>query len=213
MRHVAAFAAIAIFATSSAQAFDVKSPGVDWTEAYRTSELVIFTQDVEKGRRIIAVGEMEAPPAVVFNVIADFEHYPDFMPYVKESRVLSRMGDGEVITYARVVPPFVSERDYLLKVRMTRGMASNGGVFKIEWTAIPEAQPKIEGVVRVKLNEGSWLAEPHEGGTRTRLTYTLLTNPGGLIPVFVVNMSNTIAIPKLFEAVRKRSAGKLAEKK
>ena len=46
-----------------------------------------------------------------------------------------------------------------------------------------------------------------------RLTYTLLTNPGGLIPVFVVNMSNTIAIPKLFEAVRKRSAGKLAEKK
>lgn len=213
MRHVAAFAAIAIFVTSSAQAFDVKSPGVDWTEAYRTSELVIFTQDVEKGRRIIAVGEMEDPPEVVFNVIADFEHYLDFMPYVKESRVLSRMGDGEVITYARIVPPFVSERDYPLKVRMTRGMASNGGVFKIEWTAIPEAQPEIEGVVRVKLNEGSWLAEPHEGGTRTRLTYTLLTNPGGLIPVFVVNMSNTIAIPKLFEAVRKRSAGKLAEKR
>ncbi|MEO7320702.1 MAG: cyclase/dehydrase, partial [Nitrosospira sp.] len=58
MYTVAAFAAIAIFATSSAQAFDVKSPGVDWTEAYRTPELVIFTQDVEKGRRIIAVGEM-----------------------------------------------------------------------------------------------------------------------------------------------------------
>jgi len=213
MRHVAAFAAIAIFATSSAQAFDVKSPGVDWTEAYRTRELVIFTKDVEQGRRIVAVAEVEAPPEVVFNVITDFERYPDFMPYVKESRVLSCMGDSEVITYARVVPPFVSERDYPLKVRMTHGMSSNGGVFKIEWTAIPEAQPEIEGVVRVKLNEGSWLAEPREGGTRTRLTYTLLTNPGGLIPAFVVNMSNTIAIPKLFEAVKKRSAEKVAAKK
>ena len=212
MRHVAAFAAIAIFTTSSAQAFDV-SPGVDWTEAYRTPELVIFTQDVEEGRRIIAVGEVGAPPEVVFNVLTDFDHYPDFMPYVKESRVLSRMGDSEVITYARVAPPFVSERDYSLKVTTTHGMPSNGGVFKIEWTAIPEAQPEIEGVVRVKLNIGSWREEPLEGGTRTRLTYTLLTNPGGLIPDFVVNMSNTIAIPKLFEAVRKRSAGKLAEKK
>lgn len=213
MRHVAAYAAIAIFATSSAQAFEVKSPGVDWTEAYRTPELVIFTQDVEEGRRIIAVGEVDAAPEVVFNVLIDFDHYPDFMPYVKESRILSRRGDSEVITYARVAPPFVSERDYPLKVRMTHGMLSNGGVFKIEWTALPEAEPEIEGVVRVKLNVGSWREEPLEGGTRTRLTYTLLTNPGGLIPVFVVNMSNTIAIPKLYEAVRKRSAEKGATKK
>ena len=92
-------------------------------------------------------------------------------------------------------------------------MPSNGGVFKIGWEAVPEAQPEVEGVVRVKLNEGSWLATPLNGGKRTRLTYTLLTNPGGLIPAFVVNLSNTIAIPELFEAVKKRSAEKNAAQK
>jgi hypothetical protein len=196
-----------------AWALDVKSPGAEWTEAYRSSELVIFTKDIQEGRKIVAISEMEAPPEFVFNVVGDFEHYRDFMPYVKESRVLSRKDDGEVITYARIAPPFVSERDYPLRVRITRGMPSNGGVFKIGWEAVPEAQPEVEGVVRVKLNEGSWLVEPLKGGMRTRLTYTLLTNPGGLIPDFVVNMSNTVAIPELFESVRKRSTEKAAAAK
>ena len=205
MRRIVAFAAAAVFAATPAQAFDVKSPGPDWTEAYHTSELTIFVKDVDEGRRIVATTEVEARPEIIFDVLSDFEHYPDFMPYVKESRVLGRESNGEVITYARVAPPFVSERDYLLRVRMVRGTASNTGVFKIEWKAIPEMQPEVEGVVRIKLNEGSWLAAPLDGGTRTRLTYTLLTNPGGLIPDFVANMSNTIAIPELFKAVGKRS--------
>ena len=208
MRLLAVSVIVIAFAASSVQALDMKSPGMDWTEAYRTDELVIFTKDVEAGRRIVAIAEVDAPPEIVFNVITDFDHYPDFMPYVKESRVLSRMGDSDVVTYARIALQFVSERDYPLKVKMTRGIPTNGGVFKVEWTARPEAQPEIEGVVRVRLNEGSWLVEPLQDGKRTRLTYTLLTNPGGLIPVFVVNMSNTIAIPELFKAVMKRSAEK-----
>ena len=207
------FAVAAVFTTSSAQALDVKSPGADWTEAYRTDELVIFTKDVGEDREIIATAEVAAPPEVVFKVLSDFEHYRDFMPYVEESRVLIRKGDNEAVTYARIAPPFVSERDYPLKVRMTRGSPSNGGVFMVEWTANPEAEPEVEGVVRVKLNEGSWLAAPLNGGKRTRLTYTLLTNPGGLIPPFVVNLSNTIAIPELFEAVKKRSLERSAVRK
>lgn len=202
-----------VFAASTSQALDVKSPGPDWTEAYHRNGLIIFTKDVEARHEIIAVSEVDVPPETVFNVVSDFEHYQDFMPYVEESRVLSRKSDRDVITYARIAPPFVSERDYPLQVRMTHGSSSNGGVFKVEWTARPEARPEIEGVVRVKLNEGSWVAEPLDDGRRTRLTYTVLTNPGGLIPDFVVSMSNTVAIPELFEAVKKRSAERKAARR
>jgi hypothetical protein len=187
---------------------DVQRPGTGWTEAYRSAELVIFTKDVEKGRRIVAIAEVDARPEVVFNVVNDFDHYPEFMPYVIESRVLSRNGDSEVVAYNRIAPPFVAERDYPLKFRMTRGNLANGGVFRSEWAASPEAEPEVEGVVRIRLNDGSWVAEPISGGSRTRLTYTLLTNPGGMIPDFVANMSNTVAIPKLFKAVMKRSVEK-----
>jgi hypothetical protein len=201
------------FAVPVAWSLDVQSPGVGWAEAYRTGELVIFTNDVERGRRIVAVAEVEAPPEVVFNVVNDFDHYPDFMPYVIESRVLSRNSDSEVLAYNRIAPPFVSERDYPLKFRMTRGTPANNGVFRSEWTAHPDAEPEVRGVVRIRINEGSWVAEPISGGERTRLTYTLLTHPGGLIPDFVANMSNTVAIPKLFKAVMKRSFEKARTEK
>ncbi|MBA4142516.1 MAG: SRPBCC family protein [Nitrosospira sp.] len=212
MRRVTALAVLVVFGASSVQALDVKSPGTGWTEAHRTSDLVIFTKDVEQGRRIVAVGEVAAPPQTVFDAVSDFGHFTEFMPYVEESTVLSRQSDSEVITYARLAPPFVSERDYPLRVRLTSGSTANGGVFKVEWAVSPEAYPEVEGVVRIKLNEGSWLAEPLDGGERTRLTYTLLTNPGGLIPDFVTNMSNTIAIPKLFKAVMKRAIEKSGER-
>lgn len=190
----------------------MKSPGPGWTEAYRTDELVIFARGVESGRRIIAVSEVDAPPDVIFGVLGDFERYPEFMPYVKESRVLSRSEENEVITYARVAPPFVSQRDYALKVSLMPGSAANGNVFKLEWISSPESWPEVEGVVRIRLNEGAWLAEPVEDGRRTRLTYRLFTDPGGLIPDFVVSLSNTIAIPELFEAVRKRSIAAAANR-
>jgi ribosome-associated toxin RatA of RatAB toxin-antitoxin module len=230
MRPIAAFTVIlAVIAVVTSEAAGlvagqvertgrVNSPGPDWTEAYHKNGLVIFTKDITEGRRVIAVSEVEVPPEAVFNVLVDFEHYREFMPYVKESEVLSRIGDNEVVTYARIAPPFISERDYPLKVRLTRKTAAGDDArkddtFKVEWTALPEAKPEVEGVVRIKLNEGSWLAEPLEGGRHTRLTYTLLTDPGGLIPDFVFNLSNTVAIPELFDAVRKRSAEAVSGRK
>ncbi len=208
MYRIAAFALAVISVVPFAWALDVKSPGPDWTEANRTAELVIFTKDVTEGRRIMAVAEVDAPPEIVFNVVSDFDNYRDFMPYVEESRVLSRTSDSELLSYQRIAPPFVSERDYPLKFTLTRGTPANGGVFKTEWSAVPKTLPKIKGIVRIALNDGSWLMEPLDGGKRTRLTYTLLTHPGGLIPNFVANLSNTVVIPKLFAAVKKRAAEK-----
>lgn len=208
MYRIAAFVLAVIFIIPFAWALDVRSPGPDWTEAKRSSELVIFIKDVDGGRRIMAVAEVNVPPEIVFNVVSDFDNYPDFMPYVEESRVLGRTSDSELISYQRIAPPFVSERDYPLKFTLTRGMPANGGVYKTEWTVIPKTLPKVKGVVRITLNDGSWLMEPLDGGRRTRLTYTLFTHPGGLIPDFVTNLSNTVAIPKLFEAVKKRAAEK-----
>ena len=97
MHYIAAFTLALMVVTPFAWALDVKSPGPDWTEASRTGELVIFIKDVDEGRRVMAVAEVNAPPEIIFNVVSDFDNYPDFMPYVKESRVLSRKSDSELV--------------------------------------------------------------------------------------------------------------------
>ncbi len=208
MRSMLALAVLAITALAPrARALDAKAPGPGWEEAKRTDDLVIFTRDNPKvgTRDIDAVSEVDAPPAVVFEVVTDFDHYVDFMPYVKESKTAKRLSATELVVYSLLSPPIVDDRDYYIDVKTTTGSAANQGVYTSAWTSRPSYGPVRDGVVRVKINTGAWVMEPLDGGKRTRLTYHLSTNPGGSIPTWIANLSNTKAIPNLFQAVRKRS--------
>lgn len=184
---------------------DIRHPGSEWTEAYRKDTTVIFTKDAGSSREIMAFTAIKARPEAVFNAICDFGHYPEFMPYVKESRVLRQISPHEIITYQRIAPPFVSERDYPTRMKITRDAPAS--LFTIEWQASPEALPEIEDVIRINLNQGSWHIEPADTDRKqTHLTYRVLVDPGGAIPAFVASMSGTVAIPGVLEAVRKRSS-------
>lgn len=198
-----------------ALALEARPPGPGWEEANRTDDLVIFTHENEQvgARDIVAVSEIDAPPAVVFRVLGDYDHYPQFMPYTKETRTLEKKSETRLTVYQRLSPPIVDDRDYAIDVTLTPGTDENGGVYRTAWTPLPEAVPPRAGCVRVKINSGSWVLEPLDGGTRTRLTYNLQTHPGGSIPAWVANRSNTVAIPELFKAVRARALAQLAAKK
>lgn len=184
---------------------DINHPGSEWTEAYRKDTTIIFTKDAGNSREIIAFTAVKARPEAVFNAICDFGHYPEFMPYVEESRVIRQTGHHELITYQRVAPPFVSERDYPTRMKIVRDTSAN--LFTFEWHAAPDTLPESEDVIRIRLNEGAWRIEPLETDRKqTRLTYRVLVDPGGSIPAFVANLSSTVAVPGLLDAVRKRAS-------
>jgi ribosome-associated toxin RatA of RatAB toxin-antitoxin module len=193
-----------------AAALEASAPGPGWETARKSDDLVVFAREngASGTRDIFAVAEFGAGPEAVFRVVTDYAHYADFMPYVKEARVLERKSESRVSVYAHISPPLVDDRDWAIDVTLTSGTAANGGVFKTEWTAIPDAVPARDGVVRVRLNKGTWTLEPLDGGKRTRVTYKVSTHPGGSIPTWMANKSNTVAIPDLFKAVRKRAGGR-----
>jgi hypothetical protein len=61
-------------------------------------------------------------------------------------------------------------------------------------------------VVRVRVNDGYWLLEPREAGRKTQATYYVYTAPGGAVPPFAANAANRVAVPRVFEAIRKAAA-------
>lgn len=179
-----------------------------WKVVSQSAGLTIFERAHPGSslREFKGVGPIAAPPAAVKAVLDDVEAYPGFMPYVKEARVLSR-GEGERVSYQRIAPPFVSERDYTIRVRMEKRMDKGGAaVFIHRWTAANNLGPaEIKGVTRVQNTEGSWTLEPAgEGGRGTLATYVIFTDSGGTLPAFVANAAGKTAIPKLFDAIRKQ---------
>jgi ribosome-associated toxin RatA of RatAB toxin-antitoxin module len=150
-----------------------------------------------------AIGEIAASTDVVHAVIEDVESYATFMPYTAECRVLKREGDS-VLTYQRITAPFVSDRDYTLRVRTSSKAVEGGTSYFSRWeTENSNGPPEKRGVVRVNLCDGSWLLEP-TGPQKTRATYLIYTDSGSAIPGFIKNAGSQIGIRKIFAALRKQ---------
>jgi hypothetical protein len=180
-------------------------PNDGWKFATKSNEVMIYTR-VRAGsplKEFKAIGEIDAPTGAVHAVIDDFEDYPRFMPYTVECRLLKREGDS-IITYQRLSPKIAEDRDYTLRVRKKSWPAPDGLAYLDQWKEANDLGPaEKKGVVRVKVCEGGWLLEPN-GPIKTRATYSVYTDTGGLIPAFIANHASRIGITKLFEAIRKQ---------
>jgi Polyketide cyclase / dehydrase and lipid transport len=157
-------------------------------------------------KEVAARGTIGAPSHVVRAVIADREHYPAFMPYVKESRVLGRDTEGAALNYQRLSfgVPFVDDRHYVIRVAERRHRESDGRAsYAFVWRLVDGLPDQVRtGAVRVSVNSGYWALRPGPGSPdATDVRYCVFTDPGGSLPRWIVDMANTEAIPKLFAAV------------
>ena len=189
--------------------FDCKRPQTCDAAGCCQYGLTVSTREVKGvgAREVRAVGQVDASPKRVFEVVSDYEHQVGNMPYVEKSQVFARTG-AEVVFWAQADFPLVSRRDWV--VRSTLLPDLGGGVYGVAWepATLKQAPPPADGVVRLQVNSGSWRLEPLDGGKRTLATYQLLTDPGGSIPAFLANKANTTALPELFTRVRRRAEAK-----
>ena len=190
--------ALSIFAAEFGQ-------NADWKLDKQTSGVAIYSR-LHPGSRLKefkAVGEIDAPTKTVHNVIDDVEAYPAFMPYTAEARVIERKPDS-ILTYQRLSPKIVSDRDYTIRIEKKSWPTENGLAYLSRWKPANEAGPAEKpGVFRVKLCDGSWSLEPI-GTNKTRATYYVFTDSGISVPPFLANTISETGISKLFAAVRKQ---------
>jgi hypothetical protein len=200
-------AAIIAFLAGTALSIFAADPGPneDWKLVKQNSGVAIYSR-LHPGSRLKefkAVGEIDATTETVHKVIDDVEAYPSFMPYTAECRVIEKNRDA-ILTYQRLSPKIVSDRDYTLRIQKKSWPVENGLAYLNRWEPANERGPAPKpGVFRVTVCEGSWLLEP-TGEGKTRATYSVFTDSGIVGPAFIANTISTTGISKLFAAVRKQ---------
>jgi len=200
-------AAIIAFLAGTTLSIFAAAPGqnLDWKVVKQSNGVAIYSRPHGGSslKEFKAVGEIDAATKAVHNVIDDVEAYTSFMPYTAECRVIARKDDS-ILTYQRVSPKIVSDRDYTLRIRQKSWPVGNGLAFLNRWESANEDGPAEKpGVFRVKVCEGSWLLEP-AGEGKTRATYSVFTDSGIVGPAFIANTISETGISKLFAAVRKQ---------
>jgi hypothetical protein len=184
----------------------VDSSDVGWKlAAARENNIAIYSRARSGSplKEFKAVGQIDAPTAAVSAVIDDFLNYPNFMPFTTECRLIKQDGDS-IVGYQRLSPKICADRDYTLRVWKKSWAVSAGLVFLSQWSPANElGPPEKKGVVRVKICEGKWLLEP-DGAIKTRATYWIYTDSGGVFPSFIANHVSVTGISRLFAAIRKQ---------
>ena len=198
---------VAVFLSGTTLSVFAAEPGQngDWKVVKQTSGVTIYSRPHPGSnlKEFKAVGGIDAVTETVHKVIDDVEAYTSFMPYTTECRVIARKPDS-ILTYQRVSPKIVSDRDYTLRIRKKSWPVENGLAYLNRWEPANELGPAEKpGVFRVKVCAGSWLLEP-AGEGKTRATYSVFTDSGIAAPPLVANTISETGISKLFAAVRKQ---------
>lgn len=189
---------------ANVQAAEPEAGPSEWKFISNKDGVALYGRQRPLSNESKAIGEIAASTALVHAVLDDLESYVRFMPYTAECRVLKR-DENSVIAYQRISAPLTSDRDYTVRVRSSSKPAEGGTSYLVRWeTENGLGPPEKSGVVRVKLCEGSWLLEPI-APDRTRATYQIYTDSGGMIPKFIKDTGSQIGIRKLFAAIRKQS--------
>ncbi|WP_223645582.1 type II toxin-antitoxin system RatA family toxin [Corallococcus sp. EGB] len=129
---------------------------------------------------------INAPVEKVFDIITNYDRYPEFLPEVKKITTGKRQGNTVEVHYEVDV---VKRIRYSIRVTEERPK-------RMSWTF-------IEGEV-MKDNKGSWTLEP-EGEGKTRATYNVEMALGALIPKAIINTLTETQLPKMLDAFKRRA--------
>lgn len=193
-------------------------------------ELITICEPVEGTRvkRGKVLGVIDAPPYIVWEVITDNNHFKDFMPHTLESLVVNKDlmplvqkrrpenirevkriigkpvdpriyqikgGKYSIYFYSLLDFPLpISNKWYIIKIDHDETRAAEG-IYQSSWDMVTG---------NLRSNQGFWLLEPY-GKSQTKVTYSLLTDPGGYMPDFFINMGTKKTMPDVIQAVRNRA--------
>jgi coenzyme Q-binding protein COQ10 len=133
-----------------------------------------------------------APIDRVFDVIADYARYPEFVPGVKGCRPLPASGGIRHVEYE--VDLGIRRVRYVLALREQRPT-------RIEWSL-------LSGEFFSR-SDGSWELSPERGGTRARYALDVQVNRPPLVPKMVVDRVveelTRVQLPLILEAFRARA--------
>jgi ribosome-associated toxin RatA of RatAB toxin-antitoxin module len=131
---------------------------------------------------------IRAPVEEIWDVLVDCQHAPEFVPGLKDCKVLRSEGDTETIEhevkFSWLIPKVIYTFRAKYQIQKQIDFKSIGG--------------------DLKEVEGSWVLESIGDGNQTILIYSVYLNPGFFIPQWLVNFTLRRNLPDLMKSVRDR---------
>jgi len=181
----------------------------NWEQVNDSHGIKVFNRPVDGSeiKEFMAEAVIDAPIAVIFEVMIDVDAGPRWMNRCIESKLLKNIDPFTIskngshsknIIYNATGAPFpVSNRDFIAETDMKWDFKT--GVLEINFHAVNNSDfPARKGYFRITDLTGSWSFKYIDAG-HTKAIYQVKQNPGGSLPSSMINYTgkslpyNTIA--------------------
>lgn len=123
--------------------------------------------------------------STIVEALRDVETYPNWVYKASSSKIIKRFGDNEMIYYNRLDFPWpLSDRDIAIRTKIVQNSYSKE-VVSVSY-AEPLAVKRKGDLVRIEEFNSMWTFRPVDGHVEGE--YVFKSNPGGLIPEWMVNL-------------------------
>jgi len=129
---------------------------------------------------------IEAPIQVVYDIIVDYEKYPEFLSEIDKVKVLARNGS---VVDAEYTASMVKTVSYSLRLTGTPPTSVRWSLLKASF---------------MKSNDGGWTLKDLGDG-RTQATYGLEVRVSRLVPGKLVDKLTVTTLPATLDAFKKRA--------
>lgn len=132
---------------------------------------------------------IEAAPADVMGVIADFDRYPEWTGEVKEAEILAKDGNGRAEKVRLVLDAGAIKDDHTLAYTWT-------GDHEVSWTLVKSQM--------LRAIDGSYALAPIGDGSRTEVTYRLTVDVKIPMLGMIKRKAEKVIIDRALAGLKKR---------
>lgn len=176
----------------------VSAQASEWKLERDRDGIQVYTRRV-KGiafKEYKGVVHIKASLSTVIAVFEDLTSATEWIDSYSEMKLIERVSPTQAYTYAYIPAPWpVRDRDAVVFSTLSQDPATK--TVTIIQKAIPNKTPLRKKAVRVKRIDGHWTLVPKADGT-IELTYQLLSDPGGGLPAWLVNL---VAVSQPFDTL------------
>ncbi len=136
------------------------------------------------------------------SVIIDVRAYDNWVYNSRSSRLLKQLSPTELYYYAEVKFPWpATNRDFVSRVTVSQDPHSK--IVTINASNVTGWEPIKKNIVRIENSVGKWTITPL-GKNRVRVLYELHADPGGDLPILLINGFSSTGMVATFKNLRRR---------
>jgi hypothetical protein len=159
----------------------------DWTLKKEKDGINVYNRRSDFSKVNDTRVEMDLPGTIdqLAAILRDVNNYPDWVYSARNSRMVKKVNENEVIYYSEIGTPWpASNRDYYADLRFNFNPASRS--MNVISVGMKDYLPEKKDLVRVPMSRGLWTVTT-QSEKKIHLQYILQIDPGGSVPAWIIN--------------------------